>query len=96
MAGSELERYLRSLNGNCDYVLSEFAAYVADSSKSQKDTDAIMNELLLDIFLHLNGEKHCVLVFDCGESERGRGVRVPVCTPCSRTRVESHGLVSMV
>jgi len=36
VAGSELERYLRSLNGNCDYVLSEFAAYIADSSKSQK------------------------------------------------------------
>jgi hypothetical protein len=65
-AASTLERYLRSLNGNTDFVLEDFSAYVSDSTKSKKDTNVIMNELLLDLFLHVNGEKHCVLVFDCG------------------------------
>ena len=50
-------------------MLEDFSAYVTDSTKSKKDTNVIMNELLLDIFMHVNGEKHCVLVFDCGRFE---------------------------
>jgi len=65
-ASSSLERFSRAINGNCDYVEDRGTMYIQDSTKAEKNTDCIINELLIDILATVNGEKHAIFVFDCG------------------------------
>ena len=54
------------MNGQTSCLWDECNLYCGDQTKSQKDTDAIINEIVLNLLTTMNGEKHCVLVFDCG------------------------------
>jgi hypothetical protein len=65
-SSSILERFAISMNGQTSYLWDECNLYCGDQTKSQKDTDAIINEIVLNLLTTMNGEKHCVLVFDCG------------------------------
>ena len=65
-SSSVLERFAISMNGQTSCLWDECNLYCGDQTKSQKDTNAIINEIVLNLLTTMNGEKHCVLVFDCG------------------------------
>ena len=61
-ASSELFRMTSGLNGQADLVHEEMTAYVTDSTKSQKHTDSVMFEILMELLERGLGEKYLVLV----------------------------------
>ena len=62
VASSILERVAVSMNGQSDYVHDECNLYCGGQTKSQKDTDAILNEIVSNIVTTAKRERHCVLV----------------------------------
>ena len=61
-ASSDLYRYTSGLNGQADSVYEEMTAYVTDSTKSQKHTDSVIFEILMELLERNLGEKYLVLV----------------------------------
>jgi len=55
-------RYTSGLNGQADSVYEEMTAYVTDSTKSQKHTDSVIFEILMELLERNLGEKYLVLV----------------------------------
>ena len=62
-ASSELYRFTSGLNGQADAVYEEMTAYVTDSTKSQKHTDSVIFEILMELLERGLGEKYLVLVY---------------------------------
>jgi len=63
---STLERMIVSLNGQADYIDQTMTAMLVDSTKSMKNTDVVLNEILINLLERLNGEKVIMFLFDCG------------------------------
>jgi len=62
-----MEKFSRSIKGQSDYVHEDPNLYATDSTKSSKNTDTLIGELVHDIITTTNGEKHCVLVVRTAE-----------------------------
>ena len=53
-----LNRYNRGCCGFADYIYDTATMIIMDSTKSQKDTDVVINEVVLSLLRSVNGEKH--------------------------------------
>ena len=52
-----LNRYARGCCGFTDYVYEAGTMILMDSTKAQKDTDVVINEVIFSILRSVNGEK---------------------------------------
>ena len=56
--------YLVSISA--DHIYNDMTAYIMDSTKSHKDTDIVLNEIMADLLEMTNGQKAVGFIFDCG------------------------------
>ena len=55
-ASSDLSRYSVSVNGQADNVDGTQSTYIGDSTRSHKDTNVVLCEILADLIERGNGE----------------------------------------
>jgi hypothetical protein len=61
-----LEKFRRNVNGQYDLVRDILVSYLPELGAGSKDSSGVIDEILLNLLEHTNGERVLVLVFDCG------------------------------
>jgi hypothetical protein len=60
-------------NGQFDMVNEGMTSYLAEGGSLNKDSDAVMNDIIMNLLEKLNGERHIVLILDnCGINKNGK------------------------